>query len=375
MEGEAEKVTEEEEFEFRARLEAEQGAGGGGGRQIVEPNALQRRAGIRRNRYKDDNLAGNIGSGFLNMGEDAGRGATLMATNLGMPPNVANAAGFLGDIGSSLLTLPIGGATAKVPTEAGSRWLGRDLMQRTLKPSKAARESGDAEKAVTTLLREPGARVTEGGVANLTRGIDELDSQLDALIANSKARVSTETAIKPALTEAVDKFKYGLDQAENKSQIMAQVQKFLDHPEVQGALDISVQQAQKMKRGIYTELGDRGFVMGNKPEAVKEAKKAIARGLNTGISDVVPGAKETNTRMAELINARNLAQERVLQAGNNQAMGLGFLAQPEMWAPWLIERNPLAMSFLSRTLYRNQPAGIAGQVGTGFGNLMSRDDQ
>lgn len=367
-------MTEEEEFEFRARLEAEQQAVPVKPRidpaTIVEPNTMQRSMGIRKNRIKDDDFLGKAGRGALSFPEDFGRETTLFANDIGASPAVANAAGFTGEMAANLIPIPMGGAAAKTATMPLSQDVAKTLMWKALKPPKAAQLSGDAKEAVETLLTEKGARVSEGGVANLTKTIDALDVELESAIANAGGNVSTISAIRP-VRDAIAKFKDGLDQAENSASIWKEVQKFFSHPEVRGALDIPAETAQRIKRGIYSELGDKAYGLGIKPAAEAEGKKAIARGLKEELERAVPETGPINERMSALINARDLANQRALMAHNLQPMGLGWMLQPEKWLPWMVERNPAAMSILARSFGRGTPAGILGQAGVGSAELLN----
>lgn len=366
-------MTEEEEFEFRARLEAEQQATPVKPRidpaTIVEPNAEQRRMGLRKNRLKDDNLAGNVGRGFLNFGEDVGRETRLAALDYGASPGVANVAGFTGDMAANLIPIPLGGGGAKAVAAPLSEYAAKNLMWKALKPPRAAQLSGDAEAAVETLLSAKGARVSEGGVENMTKTIDSLDNELTGVLKNSTDKVSTEAAVAP-IKDAIKKFRYGLDQADDKAAILKEVEKFFSHSEVRGALDIPVETAQLLKRGISRELGDKAFALGNKTAAEQEGKLAIRGGLADEIVRAAPEARDINRSMSELINARNLANERALMAHNLHISGLGWL-NPKMMIPWMIERNPFAMSILARSINRGTPAGILGQGTVGSAELLN----
>ncbi len=289
-------------------------------------------------------------------------------------PDAAAALGFGTNFGLQMLPMaaggPVGGALGKPGFQAGAK----SIMQSALKPDKAARESGDAASAIETLL-EKGINVTQGGVEKLTAQIDKLDDALSAALAGAKGDVSTISVIRP-VQMAVNKFKDGLDQAKNTQAVRDELFKFFDHPEVQGAFQIPVELAQRMKRAIYTEVGDKGYGFGIKPMAEREGKKAVARGLKEGLERAVPEAAEANKAMGPLINARDLAQDRVLTAGNKNPMGLGLLSSPSHWLPWLADRSELAKSAVARLLYSGGIPESAGRVaGAAEGARMGKPEK
>ncbi len=332
---------------------------------VVEPNALQRRMGIRNPRVKDDRLLQNIGAARDAAVYEAGG----LATDLTGSPAVGALVNTATDVATDPLTYAgaaVGRALAPLAKSGGER-----LMQIALKPSKAARKSGDAEKAVETLL-EKGYNVSAGGVEKMTKAIDDLDDALDAVIKGSSAKVNTIDAMKP-LKNAVEKFKNGTDQAENLAIIREEASKFFNHPDVKRQMLIPVETAQRIKRGLYAEIGDKGYGMGVKPAAKQQAKKDIARGLNEGIADVEPAAAVINAEMSPLINARNLAQERVSAAGNNNLFGLGVI-NPKTLLLSLADRSPLVASLAARFLH-NAVAPSAGILGTTAGASAGILDQ
>jgi hypothetical protein len=304
-----------------------------------------------------------VGSGMEaieHAGYSAGGWATDKGSAAGLPPQAAAALGVGTNLATQLPVMlaggPVGGTAKPLAQSAGRR-----VMQMALKPDKAARKSGDAAQAIETLL-EKGINVSKGGAEKLTAEIDKLDDALTLAIKNSKSEVSTVSLIKP-IKEAIAKFKDGLDHATNTESVKGELLKFFDHPEVQGAFQIPAELAQRIKRGIYREVGDVGYGTGVKPLAEREGKKAVARGLNEGLGRVSPEAAEINAKMGPSINARDLVQDRALAAGNNQLMGLGWLAHPSMWGPWLAERSPLAGSALARLLYSGGLPESAGRLG------------
>lgn len=329
---------------------------------IVEPNELQRRMGISKNRYKDENLLGNIGHGFMTMGEDAGREATLLATGLGASPNVANVAGFAGDVGSALLPTGVGSTLGHVASPIFD-WAGKFLMRSALKPS-AALPKEKAAQAVKTLLDE-GINVTEGGVDKAKGVIRKIDEKVSSDIANSGATVSTRD-VADYVPSAYDRFKNGPLAVSAIEDLGAVQREFLEHPNVLGARDIPVQVAQDMKRGYQTAIGDKGYDKLRLPST--EGEKQIARGLREKIGEAVPSVVDPLAREANLIRALKLAEHRVAVDANKNPIGLGALiSQPWMFPIWMWDRSPLGKSMAARALYSGQQAipSSMGMLGAG----------
>lgn len=290
----------------------------------------------------------------------AGEKVSDAATAMGLPPTPAAVAGTAANVGVQAIPMAVGGQGLKSAAAPLAQRAGRALMQKALKPSKAARGSGDAERAIQTLLDE-GANVTKGGVEKLTKAIDDLDDAVTRAVANAGTDVSTLSVMRP-IKEAIERLQYGNEHAASEKAIRGEMLKFFDNPHVQGALNIPAQTAQKIKQALYKEAGEAAYKTGAKPTAEMEGKKAVARGLKEGIERAVTGTKELNTRMESNINARDLAQERVLQAGNNNLVGLGWL-NPAQLIPWLADRSPLAMSLGARSMHSGGAPRVAGQLG------------
>jgi hypothetical protein len=296
-------------------------------------------------------------------------------TDLTGSPFAGSMANAAADAATDPLTY-LGGAFGKAMkplAEAG----GRNLMQSALKPGKFSRESGDAAKAVQTLLDE-GVNVTEGGVAKLTDKIDLLDERLGNAISASKAKL-LKTDVLQRLRDVVKDYRAGLDAEPNVATIREQARKLIEHPDSRFINEMSVQEAQAMKRQNYKELGDKAYGIGLKPAAERDAKKAITRGLKEEIERAVPEAGAVNAEMSPLINARDLAQERVLLAGNKNPISFGAfgLANPATLLAWLADRSELGKSILARFLH----SGVApsttsiGAATGGMGSIIDRRGQ
>lgn len=328
-------------------------------------------------------MAPGVASGSRALGEVADRaaykagGAVTDLSAKVMPPQAAAGLGYATNVGIQAVPAVLGakGGSKLAPVMEREA---RGLMSSALKPDKFARESGNAERAITTLL-DKGYNVTAGGVEKMTAAIDKLDDQLDVALKNAQGSIQTRAIVQP-VKDAIAKFKDGLDHAENTEAIRKEVLKFFDHPEVQRALQIPVGTAQRIKRAIYKELGDKAYGLGIKPEAQAEGKKAIARGLKEGIEQAVPGTEGINREMGDLINARDIAQQRVGTAANRDILGLGAFAirHPIEFLTWMANRNEMAKSVAARALHATPgavPTAAGGLAGGAAGAVEGRGGQ
>lgn len=335
-------------------MQGEQNASQLGSATPVERfNLMQRRMGLGK--------TGDTMGAIRNTVDNAGYNVGGKVTDLTGSP----AAGYVANVATDAIPMLLGGGGAKSVASPGMQAAGRKLMQVALKPSKAARESGDAAKAIDTLL-EKGGNVSKGTVDAFTDRINTLDNALSSAIASSKAQVPTFSVVKP-IKEALDQFR-GLDITKNQRLVLDELQKFIDHPDVAGSIQIPIQAAQELKRQIYKELGEKAYGMGLKSSAEEAGKKAIARGMKEGVEAGAPEANAINKEMGDLINARDLVHDRVSAAGNNLPVGLGWL-NPKTAALGMAERSPFLMSLAARGLY-NGSGVIPTAVGSAAGGLL-----
>ena len=294
-------------------------------------------------------------------------------TDLTGSPALGAAANVATDIATDPLTYA-GFAMGKA-LEPAAKAGGKSVMWSALKPNKAARMNGDAAKAVQTLLDE-GVNVTKGGVENLTSRIDVLDDALDQAIKSSSASMQKTDALK-GLKSVLAEYRNGTMAAESLDDIRRVARNLIEHPLLRGKSDMTVQMAQAMKRQNYKELGDAAYSVGLKPSAERDALKAVTRNLKEGIERLTPEAGAINAEMSPLINARDLAQDRVLVAANNNPLGLSVLNQKTAILS-LMDRSELAKSLLARFLYSGvapAAAPVGAATGGGIGKLLEEQGQ
>ena len=160
------------------------------------PNRLQGFMGVRR-------VAGPQKGGELPSMYDVGGAVTDGASKMGVPPQGAAALGYTANVGPQIAASLIGGEALTVPgtlLKAGAR----DLMQRALKPTYKMLKTGEAAKAIDTMLAE-GLNATKGGVRVLKDKIAALNDQVKAAIASSKATVN-KPGLEKSLQGLLDRF-------------------------------------------------------------------------------------------------------------------------------------------------------------------------
>lgn len=372
-------MTENEEFEFRARLEKEQTAPAGPqldskGRYVVEPNVEQRRMGLRKNRFKDENLAGNVGSALLSAGEDMGREATMLGTGMGLPPAAANVMGFAADAGTNLLPLGRVGQGAKIASEGagaavrgaaklsglgGEKTSAQWLMEQALSARSKSIVNGDSARAVDTML-ETGANATSAGAAKLRLLINDLRKQVADIVSKSPMTVDRAQAYKELQTTLDDVGRKGAGYEADQNAIRKAWEEFKNHPLTGGMDQIPIQAADTIKRGSQ-QAAESAYGSLTPPTAGDKANMAIASGLRQGIEAAEPAVGPLNKKMSDYINALELIEPRVASWAKNQVAGLAPAAQsPEASLFMLADRNPWFKSYLAQVLHRGEiPSGIA----------------
>lgn len=353
-------MTEEEEFEFRARLENEQ-----------KPSLLEK---LRT--FAPFATLG-VGGGLVKAGEALERGAyktggavTDVAAKV-LPPEAAAAAGFATNVAIQALPSIVLGEAAKRVAAPALEHGARQLMQSALKPTKDELLKGKAARAINTMFEE-GINVTPGGVIKLRSQIDALNREIMADIMSSTATVN-KAEVARSLISSLNKFKMQVNPRSDLATIERGWLEFLEHPLLQGRVDIPVQLAQKMKQGTYHAIGGKAY--GELKGAEIEVQKTLARGLKEEIAKAVPGIDKLNKAESELLNAEVMVTARVLMDANKNPMSLGWLAaHPSTWMGFAADRSPLVKSLLSRGLHGGAeqiPATAGRAIGAGIGSLLN----
>lgn len=365
-------MNETEEFEFRARAEREAGA-------ATAPAVTAQAPGSQPLPSWSDRMisgAANLGLGLATGGPiglaAAGGGEALKtisdymnkgAYNIGgattdvlaphVSPEVAGGAGYAANIATQSVPTVLGGLVGKAAQPA-IQSAGKRAMQSALKPTAKDLLSGNAGKAVGTMLDE-GVNVSAGGAAKLQSTIDELNKQVSGKIASSPAQINRA---RPAqqLAETLKKFKTQAASGSDERAILDVWKDYTRH--FPG--DMPIQKAQAVKQGTYKALAGKYGEVGS---ASTEAQKALARGLRQSIEKEIPEVAQLNAKESALINALTQVERRTGAAGNRDIGGLAWIANdPKAAAAFFAGRSELFKSIVARMLYSG-----SGPVTTGAG--------
>lgn len=288
---------------------------------------------------------------------DAGDYASRGASAVGASPEVAGGVGMAANMGVNAAPSALG---APLVEGAGAltKPLGKWLMGTALKPTWEAWSKGKADRAINTMLTEPGSilpgiNASEGGMNTLRSRSAELNEQVKALLAPSTATVDKKLVTNYA-QDAADKFSNHPNALRAQDDVINSMDQFYNHPLISGQANVPVQTAQNLKQGYYKALGDKSYDELKTPTT--EAEKAIARGLKEQIEKVVPEVGPLNARNRELINALKVGDRRVQMSNNNNPLGLASLANgPTGVLAFLADKWGLGKSALARVLYSGIP--------------------
>lgn len=244
-------------------------------------------------------------------------------------------------------------------------------MSSAIKPTLESLRTGDAAKAIKTMLQE-GYNPTAGGVEAMKAKISELGDQVSQAIANSPATIN-KNAVGSRLLELLDKVKKQVNPNADMAAVEKSLNEFLSHPALSGKTDMTAALAQELKQGTYRQLGNKPY--GEMKGAETEAQKALARGLKEEISAAVPEVAPLNARESSLITAKDVAERRALMEANKNPLPLGasigaVAHDPMSTLGLYANSSAFIKSMLARALYSGAERipGTSGQlVGAGYG--------
>lgn len=272
------------------------------------------------------------------------------------------AAAAVGTVVNTAIPSVVGSQLAKV-VSPHMRQAATGLMQSALKPSMKALKLGKGDEAVKTMLDE-GINVSRGGVEKLHGKIDDLADAISSAIKGSGATVD-KGAVAGRIQDVVKRVE--ASQA-TPQDALKNIEKVYEQFMTNGLIpkDVPVQQAQRIKQGIYQMLREQYGKLGS--ETV-EAQKAIARGFKEELAAKIPEISQLNAQESKLLNAMALAEHRALQAGNHNPLGLSLLAHGKgSFGAFLADRSPLFKSILARILNSGKE-NIPSAVGAAAGGL------
>lgn len=307
---------------------------------------------------------------------EAGGKVTDLATKAGASPEVAAGAGYVTDVGVQAIPTILSGNIVKPVAESILKPAGRWFMQKAIKPNKEALASGDAARAVETMLKE-GKNVTSGGVSSMVNEVKSLSGQVDDAInaAEQSGATVSKVSMLRSVSDELKKLSAPLDSADDVKQAKAVLDRILQDPRFKDLDEIPIRMAQDLKTSTYKSLGEKAY---NQADNMTTAKigtlKAAVRGLKEGIERSAPGVVAPNKRMSELLNAIEVVEPGALAAGNKNLGGLAYLAEnPFAAGGFMLDRSAAVNSILGRSLYSGAPSIVRDttRLGTGIGMGVS----
>lgn len=254
--------------------------------------------------------------------------------------------------------------------EAAKRTIPEKLMQSALKPTIKQLETGQANTAIQTLLKEDvnptlTKTIFGKGIDTLQAKVDTLNSQIVDIIKNSKGTVNKSQVVgylddleKNALNNALP--------AGDLAAIQAARQEFLSHPLLKNMEEIPVQLAQKLKVGTYKSLGEKAY--GELKSATVESGKTLARGLKDLIGKAEPGVLGLNKESQALYDTLDVAERRALMEANKDIAGLSTLSKDmKNQIAMMADRSANFKALLARTIYK------AGKTGEKYSGLLGKE--
>jgi hypothetical protein len=256
---------------------------------------------------------------------------------------------------------------------------GKDLMVSALRPTKLDRLSGDAGRAAQTMLDE-GRNVTEAGVRALRDKSWALNEQLQAALNSSPATVD-KSAIASRLQAVIQKIETSSFTPQDRVKAVEKIYNdVLGNAHISDKIPVSL--ANKIKSGIYKELGDLKYARmrsGIPMSDAEAAQAALARGAKEEISAVVPSAASLNEQMGKLINAADMAENSVTAAAARSPGGMAWLTHDlPRFIAMVAARHPASKSIIARALYAGQeqiPATAGKVIGAAAGATSGRPDE
>jgi hypothetical protein len=306
-----------------------------------------------------------LGEGFNQANKKVGEGAYAAGgavTDLTGSP----AAGYATNVGIQAIPAIAQGQIAKQVFAPAMQGGAESLMQSALKPTIKQIETGEADTAIKTLLKE-GLNPTKGGVEQLREMSKTTSQQLAEALKKSTATVNVSDVGRP-VEEVLKRVRTQANPLSDINAVEGAWDEFSKlHPLVRGREEIPVQLAQALKQGTYKELSGKYGELGN---AATEAQKGIARGLKEGISQAVPEASALNARNSALLQTLDVAERRALMDLNKNPFGLSLLAENKgAFAAFIADKSALFKSLLARMLYSGKDVvpNVAG-AGATIGN-------
>ena len=166
---------------------------------------------------------------------------------------------------------------------------------------------------------------------------------------------------------------------DRRAEVAGAAQALREYNAAGGARGVPIRDLQAMKQENYRQLGDASYGAGLRPMAERDALKGVTGGIRREIESVHPEVAPLNAAASELLNARRIAERRVLMSGNNNPLPLGASVASAVHNPaaalglWA-NSSDLVKSMLARALYSGQIPANAGR-GAGLAYALQQDQE
>lgn len=260
-------ISEEEEFEFRDRAEKE--AGRRRSPKVMTPTTgwtePARPKGAPFASASDDPSQVGLMGATRSVDEGmtkVGGAVTDFASSKGASPGVAGVAGTLTKMLPDLATLPLSsiGGAAKAASNTTLQNMAKWWMAKALAPTPTQWKTGEAAKAIDTML-EKGFSPTKAGVEKMHASVDDLNEKIANVLKDSTATIDKNAVLGP-LMERLEKFKENVTPSANINILKKAWKEFTEHP--------YFQEVAKEGDRLAAEAAGRGT---SKAQALQEAGK------------------------------------------------------------------------------------------------------
>ncbi len=273
-------------------------------------------------------LGGAAGRGYQTLVERASEIPSAVTDVLGNVVNepVATMRGFVEGAKQGATDMAIAGGVSGALDAVGGAvmrgigGLGRAAYRGYLKPSLAESQIAKAPQIVDTLIDEA-IPLTESGSQRAQQVISELRAEVKRHLAQSSGRLDLKQVADRVRQFARQKYYKPGVPVEGFDAAMRVADNIDNHPSLglpPGArptrVDVSMTQADDVKRGIGTSVGDNNF--GVDRGATKSTQKRAYAVMRQGMESKVPEIRPLNRRESRLIDAAKALDRAIGREGN-----------------------------------------------------------
>lgn len=322
-----------------------------------------------QNRYK---IAEDIAAGKGTWGEGLPEAASKVGDffwNLskGLPNPVRAGIGATFETGTNLLPMLLnynfGGDAAKEAVMLGKQ--SKSMMQRAVMPGQKDLVTGDATRAMGTMLKERLYPTPNSMKEAFVRAMSE-DRRVAEMLEKSKA-----TGKLSEVTDEIAKLMAKKEWTANPNAKLADLEdiwtKFLQESIVgqyskNVSKNVPVSMLHKTKQATYADLGENAFAQRSVEQASKEAGlKSLAQGLRKATIENAPEIAPHLQRESDLLNVVNAVEGRAHVLGNRHPIGLGALvagSDPRSAMLFAADRSALLKAWVAQQMYHGSKASV-----------------